>query len=209
MNNGHRLKKRAAKTFRSQETEPVGLTGYTEISHLGNECPTKRILHVQQVDTDTCKTFAAKQVTHAKDGLREIKIMRLLHHENIVQAHDFRFEGTGGWIIMELALGSNLRQCLHRSKASVARNALVYTQQLLSAVKHMHSRKVVHRDLKPENIILSEATKQGHIVLIDFDLSAIFSWLVAKHCARTSHSLCSSTVTDACKDCICTHDCNS
>ena len=78
MNNGHRLKKRAAKTFRSQNTEPVGLTGYTEISHLGNECPTKRILHIQQVDTGARKTFAAKQVTYAEDALREIKIMRFL-----------------------------------------------------------------------------------------------------------------------------------
>ena len=91
----------------------------------------------------------------------------------------------GGWIIMELALGTNLSlQCLHRSKASVARNAPVYTQQLLSAIKHMHSRKVVHRDLKPENIMLSEATKQGHIVLIDFDLSA------QTHNGNRLHTIC-------------------
>ena len=40
------------------------------------------------------------------------------------------------------------------------------------ALEHLHGSGVVYRDLKPENILISS---DGHIVLTDFDLSAILS----------------------------------
>ena len=40
------------------------------------------------------------------------------------------------------------------------------------ALEHLHGSGIVYRDLKPENILLSS---DGHIVLTDFDLSAILS----------------------------------
>nr|ANC96913.1 neochrome [Mesotaenium caldariorum] len=57
----------------------------------------------------------------------------------------------------------------HRFEEKVAK---FYAAEILLALEYLHCQGVVYRDLKPENILL---TQSGHIVLTDFDLSAISS----------------------------------
>lgn len=45
------------------------------------------------------------------------------------------------------------------------------TSAILSAVSHMHRRKIVHRDLKYENILFVNESPRAEIKLIDFGLS--------------------------------------
>ncbi|KAM4644005.1 serine/threonine-protein kinase pim-1-like isoform 2-T2 [Amazona ochrocephala] len=45
--------------------------------------------------------------------------------------------------------------------------------QVLVAVRHCHSRRVLHRDIKPKNIILNLATKE--VKLIDFGCSTLLT----------------------------------
>lgn len=43
-----------------------------------------------------------------------------------------------------------------------------YLSEILMALSHLHSLRIVYRDLKPENILINS---DGHLVLTDFDLS--------------------------------------
>ncbi|XP_055811754.1 serine/threonine-protein kinase OXI1-like [Solanum dulcamara] len=43
-----------------------------------------------------------------------------------------------------------------------------YAAELVLALEHLHRSGIVYRDLKPENVMIQE---NGHIMLIDFDLS--------------------------------------
>lgn len=47
-----------------------------------------------------------------------------------------------------------------------------YAAELVLALEYLHSSGVIYRDLKPENILIQE---NGHVMLVDFDLSTELS----------------------------------
>ena len=56
--------------------------------------------------------------------------------------------------------------------------------KLVSAIEHMHSRKIIHRDLKLENILFSKnpfTNKDAEIKIIDFGLSVNYENQVKKN----------------------------
>ena len=46
--------------------------------------------------------------------------------------------------------------------------------QILKAVQHVHSRKVVHRDIKPENLLFKSDSENSALCLVDFGMSREF-----------------------------------
>ncbi|KAK7329945.1 hypothetical protein VNO77_24127 [Canavalia gladiata] len=98
---------------------------------------------------------------------REISVMKMVKHPNIVQIHEVMASKSKIYIAMELVRGGELfnKVSKGRLKEDVAR---VYFQQLISAVDFCHSRGVYHRDLKPENLLLDE---HGNLKVSDFGLS--------------------------------------
>ncbi|XP_050387470.1 CBL-interacting protein kinase 2-like [Argentina anserina] len=100
---------------------------------------------------------------------REITIMKLLKHPNIVQLYEVMGSKTKIYIVMEHAEGGELFQKIKKGRLGeeVARK---YFQQLITAVEFCHKRGVYHRDLKPENLLLD---KNGVLKVSDFGLSAL------------------------------------
>ncbi|XP_057509858.1 CBL-interacting protein kinase 18-like [Actinidia eriantha] len=100
---------------------------------------------------------------------REISVMRLVKHPNVVQLYEVMATKTKIYFIMEYAKGGELfhKVAKGRLKEDVARK---YFQQLICAVDFCHSRGVYHRDLKPENLLLDE---NGNLKVTDFGLSAL------------------------------------
>ncbi|OAY27478.1 CBL-interacting serine/threonine-protein kinase 25 [Manihot esculenta] len=100
---------------------------------------------------------------------REISVMRLVRHPNIVELKEVLATKTKIFFIMEYVRGGELFAKVARGKLKedVARK---YFQQLISAVDFCHSRGVSHRDLKPENLLLDE---NGDLKISDFGLSAL------------------------------------
>ncbi|KAF5805003.1 putative protein kinase CAMK-CAMKL-CHK1 family [Helianthus annuus] len=99
---------------------------------------------------------------------REIAVMKMVKHPNIVELHEVMASKSNIYFAMELVRGGELFSKIAKGRLpeDVARS---YFQQLISAVDFCHSRGVYHRDLKPENLLLDE---EGNLKVTDFGLSA-------------------------------------
>ena len=111
------------------------------------------------------KVIQVGMMEHIK---REISVMKMVRHPNIVELHEVLAGKSKIYFAMELVRGGELfsKIAKGRLKEDVAR---VYFQQLISAIDFCHSRGVYHRDLKPENLLLDE---EGNLKVTDFGLSA-------------------------------------
>lgn len=100
---------------------------------------------------------------------REISIMRLVKHPNVLQLYEVMATKTKIYFALEYAKGGELfdKVSKGRLKEPIARK---YFQQLINAVDFCHSRGVYHRDLKPENLLLDE---NDNLKVSDFGLSAL------------------------------------
>lgn len=100
---------------------------------------------------------------------REISVMRLVRHPNIVELKEVMATKTKIFIVMEYVKGGELfaKVAKGRLNEDVARK---YFQQLISAVEFCHSCGVSHRDIKPENLLLDE---NENLKVTDFGLSAL------------------------------------
>ncbi|GJN19049.1 hypothetical protein PR202_gb06282 [Eleusine coracana subsp. coracana] len=118
------------------------------------------------------KTIDKDKVT--KIGLivqikREISIMRLVRHPNVLQLFEVMASKSKIYFVLEYAKGGELFNKISKGKFTedVARK---YFHQLISAVDYCHSRGVYHRDLKLENLLLDE---NENLKVSDFGLSAL------------------------------------
>ncbi|XP_050205447.1 CBL-interacting protein kinase 2-like [Mercurialis annua] len=115
---------------------------------------------------DKEKVFKVGMIEQIK---REISVMRLIRHPNVVELYEVMATKTKIYFAMEYIKGGELfnKVAKGKLKEDVARK---YFQQLISAVDYCHSRGVCHRDLKPENLLLDE---NGNLKVSDFGLSAL------------------------------------
>ncbi|EYU31774.1 hypothetical protein ABFS82_11G034500 [Erythranthe guttata] len=109
------------------------------------------------------------QVGMMEQVKREISVMKMMHHPNIVELHEVMASKSKIYFAMEYVRGGELfaKIAKGRLREEPARN---YFQQLISAIDFCHSRGVYHRDLKPENLLLDE---DGNLKVTDFGLSAL------------------------------------
>ncbi|GAA0142578.1 hypothetical protein LIER_03442 [Lithospermum erythrorhizon] len=100
---------------------------------------------------------------------REISVMRIVKHPNIVHFYEVLATKNKIYFVMEYAKGGELFKKVAKGKLKedLARR---YFQQLINAVDFCHSRGVYHRDLKPENVLLDECED---LKISDFGLSAL------------------------------------
>lgn len=114
---------------------------------------------------------------------REISVMKLVKHPNVLQLYEVMASRSNIYFIMEYAKGGELfnKVAKGRLKEDLARK---YFQQLISAVDFCHKKGVYHRDLKPENLLLDE---YGILKVSDFGLSALAE---TKHQDGLLHTTC-------------------
>ncbi|XP_068651764.1 CBL-interacting protein kinase 24-like isoform X1 [Aristolochia californica] len=102
---------------------------------------------------------------------REISIMKIVRHPNIVKLCEVLASRIKIYIILEFVTGGQLFDKIQvhqgRLRESESRR---YFQQLIDAVDYCHSKGVYHRDLKPENLLLDS---KGDLKVSDFGLSAL------------------------------------
>lgn len=108
---------------------------------------------------------------HAKRAFRELVIMKLVNHKNVIKLLDAFTPQTSVdelqdiYIVMELMDG-NLCRVMQLALDHERISYLLY--QMLCGIKHLHSARLIHRDLKPSNIVVkSDCT----LKILDFGLA--------------------------------------
>ncbi|KAJ9109044.1 hypothetical protein QFC21_000370 [Naganishia friedmannii] len=108
--------------------------------------------------------------------VREIKILKLLNHENIVPLLDIVIErdqaasaGDLKTFLVFPYMDHDLCGLLKNPKLEITdRLVKLYALQLLEGVAYMHHNNIVHRDLKSANILIDN---QGLLQIADFGLA--------------------------------------
>lgn len=100
---------------------------------------------------------------------REIVVMKLINHPNIMKLYDVWETSSDLYLILEYVQGGELFDYLCNKGRLPTEEALSYFQQIISAVDYCHRFNIAHRDLKPENILLDE---QSNIKIADFGMAA-------------------------------------
>ncbi len=85
---------------------------------------------------------------------REIKILKKVHHPNVVQLYEIIETDKDLFLVMEFAAGGELFDLIVQNQKLKEEVACKYFQELISAVHYIHSVGVCHRDLKPENLLI-------------------------------------------------------
>ncbi|XP_058107501.1 CBL-interacting protein kinase 32-like isoform X1 [Magnolia sinica] len=116
---------------------------------------------------DKEKVLKHKMVEQIK---REIAIMKLIKHPNVVRLYEVMGSKTKIFIVLEFVTGGELFDKIVNHGRMKEDEARRYFQQLINTVDYCHSRGVYHRDLKPENLLLDIC---GNLKVSDFGLSAL------------------------------------
>ena len=100
---------------------------------------------------------------------REIVIMKLIDHPNIMRLYDVWETSTELYLILEYVEGGELFDYLCKRGRLSTSEALGYFQQIIAAINYCHRFNIAHRDLKPENLLLDQ---DRNIKVADFGMAA-------------------------------------
>lgn len=103
---------------------------------------------------------------------REVRIMKMLHHPNVVQLFEVIETDRTLHLVMEYANGGEVFDYLVAHGRMKEREARTKFRQIVSAVQYMHQKRIVHRDLKAENLLLDS---EMNIKIADFGFSNEFT----------------------------------
>ncbi len=85
---------------------------------------------------------------------REVAILKLIDHPNILKLYDVLETKNHLYLILEHVQGGELFDYII-SKGRLARDeALRFCAQMVMGLEHCHAHSICHRDLKPENLLL-------------------------------------------------------
>ncbi|XP_049779520.1 serine/threonine-protein kinase 33-like [Schistocerca cancellata] len=109
---------------------------------------------------------------------REIRILRLISHPNIIYLEKVYETPKNLYLVLELCTGTLAKEFSERRPFSEADTREVI-RKLASAVAYLHSNGIVHRDLKLENILLTtnpdDPEDKLYIKVTDFGQSVVRS----------------------------------
>ena len=120
---------------------------------------------------ETKEFVAIKKFKETEDEIvkktmrRELKMLQMLKHENVVEFKE-AFKRKGNLFLVFEYVERNLLELLQESPSgldpSLIKN-LIY--QLCKAIKYLHEQNIIHRDIKPENLLINSDMK---LKLCDF-----------------------------------------
>lgn len=159
-------------TYQGQEVKKVGKYFLTKT--LGQGAFSKVKLGIHETTEERVAVKIMKKQRLLQEGLidqvkREISIMKLIKHPNVVQLYEVLSSAANLYLVMELITGGEIFWKVATEKRLSESVARQYFHELVDALDYCHCHGVYHRDLKPENLLLDAA---GHLKISDFGLSA-------------------------------------
>ncbi|XP_018007272.1 serine/threonine-protein kinase ULK3 [Hyalella azteca] len=145
--------------------EKIGSGGYADVYRAYRKPPaTKEFVAIKAVLRSNLSSSATDSL------ITEIRLLKSLKHDHIVQLIDFLCDENYVYILMEYCGGGDLSHFIksrHRLPEIACQRFL---QQLASALEYMREQKVSHFDLKPQNILLT-SRKNPVVKIADFGLA--------------------------------------
>jgi serine/threonine protein kinase len=105
-------------------------------------------------------------------SIREISILKELHHPNIVDLREV-INSQGKLTLVLEYLDYDLKKFLDMQKAPLPEKLVKsYAYQMIAGICYCHCHRIIHRDLKPQNLLINQV---GYIKLADFGLARAFT----------------------------------
>lgn len=116
------------------------------------------------------KPFATN--IHAKRAYREIKLLKHVNHDNVIQLTDPFTRAQTAQDLDDIYLSTNLMGTdlnnVLKTQELKEDQIIFFTYQILRGLKYLHSSNIIHRDLKPGNLTVNENCE---LRIIDFGLA--------------------------------------
>lgn len=119
------------------------------------------------------KLRVAPSETAMTDVLREVSIMKMLDHPNIVRLFEVIDDPNTDNFYMVLEYVEN--KCVFEGSCprggigeSTARR---YLRDVVAGLMYIHAHNIIHGDLKPDNLLV---TNNGNVKIADFSVSQVF-----------------------------------
>ncbi|EGF77087.1 hypothetical protein BATDEDRAFT_14212, partial [Batrachochytrium dendrobatidis JAM81] len=108
----------------------------------------------------------------SKKLFREVRIMKLLNHKNIVRLYEVIDTPDELYLIMEYVSGGEIFDYLVAHGRMKEKEARKHFREIVSALGYCHAMHVIHRDLKAENLLLDA---NMNVKVADFGFSNQFA----------------------------------
>ncbi|KAJ1409197.1 Serine/threonine-protein kinase, active site [Sesbania bispinosa] len=116
------------------------------------------------------KLRVAPSETAMTDVLREVMIMKMLEHPNIVNLIEVIDdpESDDFYMVLEYVEGKWVCEGSGRPCALGEETARKYLRDIVSGLTYLHAHNIVHGDIKPDNLLI---TRHGKVKIGDFSVS--------------------------------------
>uniref|UniRef100_A0A914WVB1 non-specific serine/threonine protein kinase n=1 Tax=Plectus sambesii TaxID=2011161 RepID=A0A914WVB1_9BILA len=129
-------------------------------------------------DTETNETVAIKKMAFSgkqalekwQDIIKEVRFLKNIHHQHIVQFRGCYLKEQTCWLIMEYCIGSAADIIEVHRKPLREQEIAAMCEQVLYGLSYLHSLNRIHRDVKAGNILL---TDPGVVKLADFGSASL------------------------------------
>jgi len=129
-----------------------------------------------------------EDLVDCKRVFRELKLLRLLNHSNIVRLLDLRINESDpkfSSVCLILELGQiDMKKVFKSAHHLQPTHIQKFMYDMLVALQYMHSAGVIHRDLKPGNILIFE---DGSAKLCDFGLARCLAGTSSSSVKQSDH----------------------
>lgn len=126
------------------------------------------ILTHERVALKILEKSRIQNIADMKRITREIQILKLLDHPNVVKLLEVIDTPKHIYLVMEYVEGGELFDYIVAHQRVAEPEAVHFFRDIIAGLDYCHKRHVIHRDLKPENLLIAS---DGHIKIVDFGLS--------------------------------------
>ncbi|KAD5803473.1 hypothetical protein E3N88_14833 [Mikania micrantha] len=177
--------KETHKVVRSEDENGNKMVNeYVRVCKLGSGSYGKVVLYRSQVDgkhyaikafhkSHLLKLRVAPSETAMTDVLREVLIMKMLNHPNIVNLVEVINDPDTDhfYMVLEYVEGKWVFEGAGPPGGLGEKVARRYLRDIVSGLIYLHSHNIVHGDIKPDNLLI---TATGTVKIADFSVSQVF-----------------------------------
>ncbi|CDR96368.1 protein kinase domain containing protein, putative [Babesia bigemina] len=149
--------------YMNHDQEVVDVHGWRYVDTLG-EGSYGKVYFVRNEFTGEESAFK-RMLLHKTGGIspaimREIHSLKILDHENVIKLNKVYIGDCRVYLSFPRIAGGNLRKFLekHYPQGMPLGEVKAIAKQLIDAISHIHSKRIIHRDIKPENILVQTSS---------------------------------------------------